>query len=123
MEQRQFHRVHFFQRVQVKTNDRVYETHCLDVSMRGLLLVRPENVDWKLEQGLHVTLTLSEDQVIEMDCSLVHIDEDFVGCVCDSLDLDSMIVLRRLLEMNLVDPKAINRELAELIRSNALRAD
>ncbi len=123
MEQRQFQRVHFFQRVQVKTNDHVYETHCLDVSMRGLLLVRPENVDWKLEQRLHVTLTLTEDQIIEMDCSLVHIDEDFVGCVCDSLDLDSMIVLRRLLELNLVDPKAINRELAELIRSNALRAD
>lgn len=116
MDQRQFRRVHFLNRVQVKTNHQVMETHCLDISLRGVLLVRPENVDWKFEQQLKVTLTLSEHDTIEMHCSLVHIDDDVVGCACDSMDLDSMTALRRLLELNLADPAAVHRELAELVR-------
>ena len=88
----------------------------MDISLRGLLLVRPERVNWRLEQQLVVTLELSDDQVITMNCSLVHIDEDVVGCACDSMDLDSMTTLRRLLELNMPDPSAVDRELAELIR-------
>ena len=116
MDQRQFKRVHFLQRVQVATNTEVLETHCLDISLRGVLLVRPENVNWKLEQNIVVTLQLSDTESIEMRCSLVHIDDDVVGCACDSMDLDSMTALRRLLELNLADPSAVHRELAELVR-------
>ncbi|WP_430460201.1 PilZ domain-containing protein [Thalassolituus sp. LLYu03] len=116
MDQRQFRRVHFLQRVQVATHGEVLETHCLDISLRGVLLVRPEDVNWKLEQQLVVTLQLSESEAITMHCSLVHIDDDVVGCACDSMDLDSMTALRRLLELNMADPSAVNRELAELVR-------
>jgi len=118
MEQRQFQRVHFFKRVQVTANGEQQETHCLDISLRGILLVRPEATDWHLEQQVRVTLVLSEEQSIDMECSVVHIDDDVVGCACDSLDLDSMTTLRRLLEMNLQNPQEVNRELAELIRNN-----
>ncbi|MAS25862.1 MAG: PilZ domain-containing protein [Oceanospirillaceae bacterium] len=116
MDKRQFERVHFLRRVKVATEGDVLETHCMDISLRGLLLVRPERVNWRLEQQLVVTLELSDDQVITMNCSLVHIDEDVVGCACDSMDLDSMTTLRRLLELNMPDPSAVDRELAELIR-------
>ena len=117
MDQRKFKRVHFLQRVQVETEGKVLETHCLDISLRGVLLVRPENVNWRLEQQLRVLLQLSETESIEMRCSLVHIDEDVVGCACDSMDLDSMTTLRRLLELNMHEPEGIHRELAELIRN------
>ncbi|MAY15440.1 MULTISPECIES: PilZ domain-containing protein [Oceanospirillaceae] len=116
MDSRQFKRVHFLQRVQVETDGERLETHCLDISLRGVLLVRPENVNWRLEQQLVVTLVLSPQETIEMRCSLVHIDDDVVGCACDSMDLDSMTALRRLLELNLADPQAVHRELAELVR-------
>ena len=116
MEQRQFPRVHFLQRVLVETEGQQYETHCLDISLRGILLVRPENVNWRLEQQLSVTLVLTPQELIEMHCSLVHIDEDLVGCACDSMDIDSMTSLRRLLELNMADPLQLNRELGELLR-------
>lgn len=117
MEQRQFKRVHFLQRVLVETEGQQYETHCLDISLRGILLVRPEQVNWRLEQRLNVTLTLSPLEMIEMQCSLVHIDDDLVGCACDSMDIDSLTLLRRLLELNLSEPQQVHRELAELIRA------
>ena len=118
MEQRQFKRVHFFQRVQVTTHEQRLETHCLDISLRGILLVRPEGVNWHLEQHVRVSLVLSEDETIQMECSLVHIDDDVVGFASDSMDLDSMTTLRRLLEYNLEYPAEMNRELGELIRNH-----
>ncbi|MBT12785.1 MAG: hypothetical protein CMI02_12215 [Oceanospirillaceae bacterium] len=116
MDKRHFKRVHFLRRGKVETGGQSYETHCMDISLRGVLLVRPENVNWKLEQQLTVTLELSDEEYIAMNCSLVHIDEDVVGCACDSMDLDSMTSLRRLLELNMLDPSSVDRELAELIR-------
>ena len=116
MDKRHFKRVHFLRRVKVETGGQSYETHCMDISLRGVLLVRPENVNWKLEQQLTVTLELSDEEYIAMNCSLVHIDEDVVGCACDSMDLDSMTSLRRLRELNMLDPSSVDRELAELIR-------
>ena len=116
MDKRHFKRLHFLRRVKVETGGQSYETHCMDISLRGVLLVRPENVNWKLEQQLTVTLELSDEEYIAMNCSLVHIDEDVVGCACDSMDLDSMTSLRRLLELNMLDPSSVDRELAELIR-------
>jgi len=115
MEQRQAKRVHLFQRVQVDDGEQQLETFCLDISMRGMLLVIPENVSWQLEQSVKITLTLEDGGVIEMDCSLVHFDEDVVGCACDSMDLESQETLRGVLESSLEVPSQVNRELAELI--------
>ena len=103
MEQRQFKRVHFFQRVQVESEGKVLETYCLDVSLRGILLVLPEHVTWRLEQPLKVTLGLADGENIIMNCFLVH--------------LDDLTALRRLLEENLEIPSHANRELSELIRT------
>lgn len=114
MEQRQAKRVHLFQRVQVNDGTQTLETFCLDISMRGILLVLPENVSWRLEQILKITLSLADGGTIEMECSLVHIDDDVVGCASDSLDLESQAVLRNVLEMNLEVPSQVNRELSEL---------
>tara|TARA_B100001059_G_scaffold37430_1_gene30306 strand:+ start:249 stop:608 length:360 start_codon:yes stop_codon:yes gene_type:complete len=117
MEQRQFKRVHFFQRVQVESEGKILETYCLDVSLRGILLVLPEHVTWRLEQPLKVTLGLADGENIIMNCFLVHLDEDVVGCACDSMDIDNLTALRRLLEENLEIPSHANRELSELIRT------
>jgi c-di-GMP-binding flagellar brake protein YcgR len=117
MDQRQAKRVHLFQRVQVNDGKQTLETFCLDISMRGILLVLPENVDWRLEQTLNITLVLEDESTISMECSLVHIDDDVVGCASDSLDLESQATLRYVLETSLEVPSQVNRELSELIAS------
>ena len=95
MEQRQFKRVHFFQRVQVESEGKVLETFCLDVSLRGILLVLPEHVNWRLEQPLTVTLGIANGENIIMSCFLVHLDDDVVGCACDSMDIDTSFIGRK----------------------------
>lgn len=115
MDQRQAKRVHLFQRVQVNDGKQTLETYCLDISMKGILLVLPENVDWHLEQTLNITLGLADGSGIEMACSLVHIDDDVVGCASDSLDLESQAALRNVLESGLEVPSQVNRELSEFL--------
>lgn len=120
MNQRHFQRVKFCDQVYVKADDACLETSCLDISLRGMLLARPGNVEWALEQPLLVTLILSEQESIEMNCSIVHLDDKVVGCVCDSMDIDSMSSLRCLLEYNLSSTEQVNREFGELIRQNTV---
>lgn len=116
MNKRQFERVHFVQRVQVETEDaQSFETLCLDISMRGVLLVLPEDSVWSLEQKLTVHLILSETEQIVMQGCIAHIDGEVIGYAIDSMDLESMTTLRRLLQLNLGE-QAVNREFSELIK-------
>lgn len=114
MDKRRTERVHLFQRVQVDDGSQTLETFCLDISMRGILLVLPEDVQW--EEGLTLSLSLVSESggTIKMNAKLVHIDDDVVGCACESMDEESEKTLRQVLESGLVVPTQINRELAEL---------
>ncbi|MGB1092944.1 MAG: PilZ domain-containing protein [Oceanobacter sp.] len=116
LNQRRFTRVPFLHRAQVEIQNQILDVQCMDLSLRGVLLVLPEESNWRLEQPIRVTLTLGGDEKIVMDCSVAHIDEDVVGCACDSMSLESLTVLRRVLELNLPDPDRVHRELAELMR-------
>ncbi|WP_221797826.1 PilZ domain-containing protein [Oceanobacter mangrovi] len=117
MKQRRYTRVPFLRRALVESQGQSMEVQCLDISLRGVLLVRPEEVNWALEQHVRFTLTLGDEQIV-MECSVAHVDDDVVGCACDSLGLESLIVLRRVLELNSADPAMVQRELAELIRGD-----
>lgn len=53
--------------------------------------------------------------VIAMAGELAHVAGDHAGVICRSIDLESITHLRRLIEMNLGDPAASERELKALI--------
>ena len=55
------------------------------------------------------------DIVIAMAGELAHVEDDRAGVLCRSIDIDSITHLRRLLEVNLGDPAASERELKALI--------
>src|SRR5690606_38024177 len=96
-------RVNFLKRVLIETNNKQVETHCLDISLKGILLVRPENSDLNVADAIKVILVLSPEEVIVMQGCLVHLDDEVVGCESLKMDVDSLTSLRRLLELNLAD--------------------
>ena len=55
------------------------------------------------------------DIVIAMAGELSHAEHGHAGVLCRSIDLESMTHLRRLIEVNLGDPAASERELKALI--------
>jgi hypothetical protein len=50
-----------------------------------------------------------------MNTRVAHLENTHVGLRCESIDLDSMAHLRRLLELNSGDPELVERELSALI--------
>ena len=55
------------------------------------------------------------DIVIAMAGELAHVEGDHAGVLCRSIDIESITHLRRLIEVNLGDPAASERELKALI--------
>jgi hypothetical protein len=55
------------------------------------------------------------DIIIAMAGELAHVEGRHAGVLCRSIDLESITHLRRLIEVNLGDPAASDRELKALI--------
>ena len=57
----------------------------------------------------------ANDIVIAMAGELAHVEGAHAGVLCRSIDIESITHLRRLIEVNLGDPAALERELKALI--------
>lgn len=110
-EKRDYQRVPFKCDSQVNIVDQNYPSELLDISLRGVLL----EIDTAPEIGLGSLCQLdiafaSCDVHLQFDATLVHREKNHYGFRIESLDLDSLTHLRRLLELNFGDADEINRE-------------
>jgi hypothetical protein len=93
----------------------VHRTELIDLSLKGALLQRPATL--RAEAGAEAVLTVrlaDSDVTIRMQGTLAHVSGERLGLHCQSIDMDSMIHLRRLMELNLGDPGLLERELLAL---------
>jgi hypothetical protein len=124
-EYRRFRRISFVDAVQIVSDDidgaesSSWEATCIDISMQGILLEVPAGFPTIIGTPFEAQLILSEDVMIEMPCTLVHVEGTHAGFRCEVMSLDSLTNLRRLLELNLDDYSEVERELSELIKRSA----
>jgi hypothetical protein len=64
---------------------------------------------------VHGASEAAGDAVIAMAGELAHVEGSHVGVLCRSIDIESITHLRRLIEVNLGDATASERELKALI--------
>lgn len=53
---------------------------------------------------------------IVMEGKVIHHEGQLIGIECQSIDLDSMTNLRRLVELNIGNEKQVERELCEMLK-------
>ena len=112
---RLFQRIHFDADVRLYSDRAMWPTRLLDISLKGALVERPENWEsavgkiQRLEIRMHTTL------VISVNAHVAHVTPAQVGYQFQRIDLDSFVRLKRLIELNLGDPKLLNRELSNLV--------
>jgi hypothetical protein len=112
---RRFHRIFFDARCELHWGEESWPTHVLDISMKGVLIHRPENWSAPLNEPFEVTIHLNDEvSAIIMALELRHIEQDHLGFACRYIDLESAAHLKRLVELNLGDPTLLNRELRHL---------
>ena len=114
-ERRHFSRVDFNTEATLLQNGTQWQTAVIDVSLKGLLVNGSFPADWDVQQPVDVSIPLSGATTIELRAQLAHQDTGHCGFICVSIDLESIAHLRRLIELNLGDAAAAEREIAELI--------
>ncbi|MGY2339576.1 PilZ domain-containing protein [Pseudomonas sp. SDO5532_S415] len=114
-DRRRFKRIAFDARTELSQGEFIWPVKLIDLSLKGLLIERPEPWLGDPQQDFFVDIHLSEDTDIEMDVQLTHEDHGQLGFVCRHISLESIERLRRLIELNLGDPQELERELGALI--------
>lgn len=114
-DRRRFKRIAFDAKTELSQGEFIWPVKLIDLSLKGLLIQRPEPWLGDPQQDFFVDIHLSEDVDIEMDVQLTHEENGQLGFVCRHISLESIERLRRLIELNLGDEAELERELGALI--------
>jgi len=113
-DRRRFQRIEFDAATELVQGDRRWPVELHDLSLKGLLVRRPEGWDADAKQPFEARVRLADDAEVRMEVAMTHEEGDLIGFVCQHIDLDSIAHLRRLVELNLGDDALLERELAAL---------
>lgn len=114
-ERRRFSRIDFDARVELAQGDKNWQAQLLDISLKGLLLAKMGPYQLQPTTPILVKIILSDQTSIAMSTRVVHQTLEQLHLSCDTIDIDSISHLRRLIELNLGDAAAADRELSELL--------
>ena len=114
-ERRHFWRSVFQSPVRFSVGATPVPARLLDVSLKGALLEVPQ--PWTGPAGAKGMLQfdLAEGVTIGMQTSVAYSRGQHVGLHCDSIDLDSITHLRRLVALNAGEDGILERDLANLV--------
>jgi len=118
-ERRNFSRIPFHAQAHLHADKGELHLNCevLDVSLNGILIVKPDGWRGQLTDKYKIDLVLDNAQlVIKMTTAVAHIDDRAIGFICKNIDLESISHLKRLVELNLGDEALLHRELESLIQ-------
>ncbi|SQF95254.1 type IV pilus assembly protein, PilZ family [Paucimonas lemoignei] len=114
-DRRRFKRIAFDAKTELSQGDKRWQVQLVDLSLKGLLIERPQPWQADTDELFAVDIKLSNEVHVQMDVRLTHDDQGQLGFVCEHIGLESISHLRRLIELNLADHDELERELAALI--------
>jgi len=120
-ENRHSHRVDFDTQVEFEASDCSYTCELVDISLQGALITACSGATPATGTPCKITITLDEtgEHQIIMVGRVARKIENRTGIHCDSIDVDSMTQLRRLVEYNLGDVELVNRDLDTLVHDHS----
>ncbi|WP_263224810.1 PilZ domain-containing protein [Pseudomonas alabamensis] len=117
-ERRRFQRIAFDATTHLRQDGLTWDVHLLDLSLHGLLVERPAQWDADTTRALEAVIELSDKAQVVMQVELRHEESNHLGFACETIDVDSMTHLHRLVELNLADQEAMRREWQALIEEH-----
>jgi len=111
-ERRRFTRINFDAHTELKRENESWDVALVDISFNGILVKSEQPLPFangdEVQAIVHL---LGDDIVIRTPATLAHQREGEYGFLIENLDLDSLTLLRRLVELNLGDETLLEREL------------
>lgn len=114
-ERRRFIRIPFDAKTLIAQGGATWDVQLQDVSLKGLLIARPDDWAGDAAQPFGALITLGDQATVKMEVRLVHEEAERLGFECDHIDIDSASHLKRLVELNLGDAAELERELGALL--------
>ncbi|MDT8387394.1 MAG: FHA domain-containing protein [Thiogranum sp.] len=114
VQQRQFSRIPFDVAATLRGSQQQWDTSLIDISLHGALVKVPADFQCETDQVFQLSVHLEGGPDITMEVSAAHHEHEQLGLRCRDIDVDSITLLRRLVEMNLGDPQLLERELQAL---------
>ena len=113
-DQRAYHRIFYSADALLSCEDKTWDCQVVDISLKGCLLRFDAPWQQDLEKIYTLFLSLSDEVRITMELSIAHAIDNTVGFKCEHIDIESITVLRRLVELNLGDSQLLERDLLAL---------
>ena len=115
-EHRLFHRIRFVAKTDIEISGKSWEAALVDISLKGALVTFPHGLHPETGLPCRLTIHLDESDIrLVISGEIIHTHDDLTGIKFTLIDLDSMIHLRRLLEINTAEPEQVRNELNLLI--------
>ena len=113
---RLFQRIKFVTTTDVEIDGTLHNCTLLDVSLRGALVAFADNLSPGRGLPCAVTIHLDDSHIrLPFRGVTVHSRDNLTGIRFEHIDIESMIHLRRLLELNTADAAGVRSELNSLI--------
>ncbi len=113
-ERRHYQRIPFIADVLLQHQNQQSSCGLEDISLKGMLIKAPENIQPETGEIYAIELVLGEGAVINMQANISHTTPTHWGMQWSNIDLEGLTHLRRLLELNMDDAQQMHREMADL---------
>ena len=113
-ERRSYNRIPFNAEILMQCGHEEWSCNLLDISLKGMLVEPPENLDINMDNPCGMALFLGEDISIHARVNIIRSSDDNWGLKWLQIDDNSLQHLRRLIELNTSNPAMLMRELSEL---------
>jgi hypothetical protein len=113
-DRRRFHRFPIGGIVRLYSGSAMWTTELVDLSMRGVLVEKPDSWTGAPGSRFRLDLRLEGGLVIGMGVELMRQVDGRLAFSCTKIDLDSFTRLKRFVELNLGNTDVLNRELSAL---------
>jgi hypothetical protein len=100
--------------VRIYSGSAMWTAELVDLAIRGALVSRPDGFVAATGSRYRLDVRLEGGPIIGMAVSLAHLGADTLGFICERIDLDSFLRLKRTIELNLGNAELLNRELSSL---------
>ena len=112
---RHYSRVPFDARVTLRVRNRELTVHLVDIALKGALVESTDAHALAIHDPCRLELALAHgDEAITMVGRIAHLKGSHVGVECLEIDINSLTLLRRLIELNTGNAEQTHQELSHL---------
>ncbi len=119
-EQRHYQRIGFRTEASIITSEATYACHLIDLALQGALFQCEAETPLAVGQKARLHIYLPDSDIsLNFTAEMIHKHERFCGFLFLTEDVDTLVHLRRLLELNIGDTEKTDQEFSNWLHQGS----